>query len=314
MGEDYQIMKPRNFFSRHFSDLVVYALVPVVSVLIPASFSRRLIVGIASWQWLLNEEATECYSRAAEYTTISDPQKWKRRWRLVTILEVRDLSLLSVGRRSAVFNEISCADDIGQSRDRVLIGMHWGPSIALLGLLQSKGQNPLFVYRPVEPTIFKSRPWYYLFLKRSVRYINKTCGDRAIRIKGAGAALARELPRPGTSVGLLDAPPAPGRSTIDGNVIGRPVKFNAGFPEILDESGREYHFYAMSLDDSGEALKVLELAQARRPESQQQLIRDYCEFLGEHINKDSAQWRIWQAADQFFQPAEIKNEDVAVQG
>jgi hypothetical protein len=314
MSEDYQIMKLRNFFSRHFSDLVVYCLVPAVSVLIPASFSRKLILRMSAWQWLLSGEAIECHSRAAEYTAIADPQEWMRRWRLVTILEVRDLSLLSWGRRSAVFREISGADDIEQARDRVLVGMHWGPSIAILSLIQSKGQNPLLVYRSVEPSIFRVRPWFYFFLKRSVRYIHKTCGDRAITIKGAGAALSRELPRPGSSVVVLDAPPAPGRSTIDGTVIGRPVKFNAGFPGILDKSGREYHFYAITLDDGDEALRKLELTPARRPESQEQLIRDYCDFLSEHINKDSAQWRIWQVAGQFFQSTEAETEGVEVQG
>ena len=303
-----------NFFSRHFSDLVVYCLVPAMSLLVPASFSRKLIVRLSCWQWLLAGEAKECCSRAAEYTSIPERQEWMQRWRLVTILEVRDLSLMSWGRRNAVFGEIAGADDIVQARDRVLVGMHWGPSIAILSLIQSKAQSPLLVYRPVEPSILRLRPWFYFFLKRSVRYIHKTCADRAITIKGAGAALARELPRPGTSVVVLDAPPAPGRSTIDGTVLGRPVKFNAGFPGILDESGREYQFYAITLKQGPDALRKLELLPARRPQSQEQLIEDYCRFLSSHISSDSAQWRIWQVADQFFQPIADANENDLAQG
>jgi hypothetical protein len=294
-------MKPLANLSKHFSDLVAYSLIPELSVIIPASWSRRLIVHVSGWQWLLAAEANECCSRAAEYTAIPDPLEWMRRWRMVTVLEVRDLALMRWGRRKSVFKEISGAEEIEKARDGVLVGMHWGPSIAILSLLQSRGQGPLLVYRPVEASILKVRPWFYFFLKRSVRYIHQTCGDRAITIKGAGAALARELPRPGTSVVVLDAPPAPGRSTIDGNVIGRPVKFNAGFPGILKKSGRSYQFYAISLEDGTAGLRKLELTEPRRPESQEQLIGDYCEFLTEHIGADSAQWRIWQVADQFFQ-------------
>jgi len=298
----YLIMKMLKFLSRHFSDLVVYLLVPVVSVLLPASFSRAMIVRISAWRWLLSGEADESYTRAAKYTAIDDRQEWLQRWRLVVILEVRDLSLMAWGRRRAVFREISGAEKIEQSRDRVLVGMHWGPSIAILSLLHSRDQQPLLVYRPVESSIFKQRPWYYFFLKRSVRYICKNCGDRAITIKGAGAALSRELPKPGTSVVVLDAPPVPGRSTIDGTVLGQTVKFNAGFPGILEESGREYLLYAITLQPGDTALRTLELTPAKRPLSQSQLIDDYCDFLTAHIQQDPAQWRIWQVAEQFFQP------------
>ena len=296
-----EIMKLPNFLSKHVSDLLVYCLVPSISLLVPSSFSRKLITLISSWQWLLSGEAKECWSRAAEYTAIIDKREWTQRWRLVVILEVRDLALMTWGRRNAVFNEISGAEYLEQVRDRVLVGMHWGPSIAILSLLQSKGLGPLLVYRPVEPSILKQRRWYYYFLKRSVRYIYKTCGDRAITIKGAGDTLRRELPLPGTSVVVLDAPPAPDRSTIDGTVLGRKVKFNAGFPAILEESGRKYQFYAITLNEKG-TLRTLELMPPRRSQSQQQLIGDYCDFLTAHIQQDSAQWRLWQVADQFFQP------------
>jgi hypothetical protein len=294
-------MKLLKFLSRHISDLLVYFLVPALALLMPASLSRLLIGRISGWPWLLSAEAAMSCSRAAQYTAIDDEREWTRRWRLVEMMEVRDLGLITWGRRKAVFNEISGAAKIEQARNRVLVGMHWGPSIAILSLLQNSGLGPLLVYRPVEPAIFRSRPWYYFFLKRSVRYIRKTCGDRAITIKGAGSALRRELPLPGSSVVVLDAPPVPDRSTIDGTVLGRPVKFNAGFPGILEASGREYLFYAISLQPGNSTLRNLELTQPQRPQSQGQLINDFCEFLTNHIRQDSAQWRIWQVAEQFFQ-------------
>ena len=303
-----EIMKLPNFLSKHVSDLLVYCLVPAISLLVPASVSRKLIILISSWQWLLSGEANDCCSRAAEYTAITDRRKWTQRWRLVVILEVRDLTLMSWGRRKSVFNEISGAEYIEQVRDRVLVGMHWGPSIAILSLLQSRGLGPLLVYRPVEPSILKQRRWYYYFLKRSVRYIHNTCGDRAITIKGAGDALRHELPLPGTSVVVLDAPPAPDRSTINGTVLGRKVKFNAGFPTILEESGREYQFYAISFNEQG-TFRTLELMPPRRPQSQQQMMGEYCDFLTAHIQQDSAQWRLWQVADQFFQPQDNGDSD-----
>jgi hypothetical protein len=39
-----------------------------------------------------------------------------------------------------------------------------------------------------------------------------------------------------------------------------------------------------------------------------QLIGEYCDFLSDHIQQDSAQWRIWQVAGQFFQSEETGGE------
>ena len=293
-------MKPLKFLSRHVSDLVVYVLIPILTLLLPASFSRVLTARVAAWQWLLSHEAAECYSRAAKYTAIDGEREWKQRWRLVVILEVRDLCLLTCGRRRAVFREISGSEDIEMARDKVLVGMHWGPSISILSLLYSRGLQPLLVYRPVELAIIRHRPWYYFYLVWSVRYIRRTCAERAIAIQGAGEALKKALQLSGTSVVVLDAPPVPGRSTIDGMVLGRPVKFNAGFPGILQESGREFMFYALSLQQGDSGLRKLELTAAAKLRSQEEFMRDYCDNLTAHIRADPAQWRIWQVAEQFF--------------
>ncbi len=294
-------MKPLKFLSRHVSDLIVYVLIPVLTLLLPASFSRTLTVRVAAWQWLLSHEAAECYFRAAKYTAIDGEREWKQRWRLVVILEVRDLCLLTCGRRRAVFGEIAGSEDIELARDKVLVGMHWGPSISILSLLYSRGLQPLLVYRPVELAIIRHRPWYYFYLVWSVRYIRKTCAERAITIQGAGEALKKALQLSGTSVVVLDAPPVPGRSTIDGVVLGRPVKFNSGFPGILQESGREFLFYALSLQQGDSGLRKLELTAAAKLCSQEEFMRDYCDILTAHIRADPAQWRIWQVAEQFFQ-------------
>lgn len=286
--------------SVQLSDLLVYLLIPGLSVLLPAAASRALVTRLSGWQWLLAGDAEVCCARAADYTPIADPQEWKRRWRLVVMLEARDLSLLMWGRRESVFEEIEGADAIEATRDSVLVGMHWGPSIAILSLLKRFGLNPLLVYRPVERDIFRLRPFYYGFLARSVRYIRKTCGGRAITIRGAGARLREELAQSGTSVVVLDAPPAPGRSTIEGHVLGQPVRFNAGFPDILAESGRPYFRYAISLQKGGAGLRRLELEGPEHMPASEVFMQRYCDFLDQHLRADPAQWRIWQVAEQFF--------------
>lgn len=286
--------------SVQLSDLLVYLLIPGISLLLPARASRAILLRLSAWDWLLAREAEDCRARAADYTAIARPQEWKRRWRLVVMLEARDLVLLMWGRRRSVFREIRGAKEVVQARDSVLVGMHWGPSIAILSLLEHYGLEPLLVYRPVAPEIRQVRPFYHGFLQRSVRYIRKTCGSRAITIRGAGARLREELARSGTSVVVLDAPPAPGRSTLDGTVLDRPVQFNAGFPEILAESGKPYYHYAITLEPGPSGLRRLDLEGPAGVQSAAAFMQDYCDFLDRHLRADPAQWRIWQVAEQFF--------------
>ena len=300
-------MKVRITPGLQLSDLLVYIIVPVTAFLMPAALSRRLVSRVAGWDWVLRNEADASHAYAAKYTRIEDSQEWKRRWRTVVMLDARDLFLLTWGRSRAVLNEIEGADHITQARDGVLIGMHWGPSISILKLLQSRGMQPLLVYRQVERAILHSRPFYYFFLRKSIRYIRDTCGERAVPVRGASNALRQHLPMPGTSIVVLDAPPVPGRSTIGGTVIGWPVRFNAGFPELLRDSGSQHQFYAISLQPGDEALKILAVTEPRPAGLTEALVEDYCAYLGRHIEQDSAQWRIWQVADQFFQAPDTEN-------
>ena len=293
-------MKVRITPGLQLSDLLVYILVPVAAFFLPAALSRRLVRRVADWDWVLRGEVEACHAYAAQYTPITHAQEWKRRWRMVVMLDARDLFLLTWGRSRAVLNEISGSEQIAQARDRVLVGMHWGPSISILKLLHNHGMRPLLVYRQVERDLLRSRPFYYLFLKKAIRYIRQTCGDRAVPVRGASDALRKRLPEKGTSIVVLDAPPAPGRSTLAGTVLGWPVQFNAGFPELLRDSGRQHQFYAISLQPGSEALKILEMTDPKPAGSTAALVEDYCAYLGQHIDKDSAQWRIWQVASQFF--------------
>lgn len=291
-------MKPLKFLSVQCSDLLAYLMLPLLSLLMPGGASRKLLAHASGWSWLLSGELKACLTQAVRFVNIDREGDWLRRARLVMLLEARDLAMLMWGRRGTVLSEIEGCERISDAKDQVLVGMHWGPSIAILALIEKADQRPLLVFRSVESSILKQRPFFWMYLVYSVRYIRKACGERAITIKGAGARLREELPRPGTSVVVLDAPPAPGRSTLDGRVAGHAVRFNAGFPEILEASGRQYRFYAISLKPGMSGLRALELGETREPG--RELIPDYCGFLERHLLEDSAQWRIWQVAGQFF--------------
>jgi hypothetical protein len=285
---------------RQLVDLMVYLALPLVSVLFPAGWSRALVARGSNLDWLLASEAQSAFASAAEFVAIDDEKAWKARWKQVEMLDVRDMYMMSFGRTRTVLSEVECDTELEVVRDRVLIGMHWGPSISILRLLKENGLNPALPYRRPEKHILLSRPFYYLFVRLAARHIVRTMGDRAVPIGGAGKVLRAIMDQPGSLIVVMDAPPKEGRPTLNATVIGRNAIFEAGFPGILADNHKEYVFYALSLQPGGMVKKKLELAGPFSSEDAEGFLHNYATFLERHLSTDSPQWRIWHVAEQFW--------------
>ncbi len=289
------------YLTQNLSDLVAYVLIPAVSVLVPARMSRSIIARCSRWSWLMSKQCQEVFAKADGHRKILYPDDWKSRWRQVELLDARDLFLLTFGRQATVFGEFDELERLDVSRDKVLVGMHWGPSISILRLLKDRQLAPTLVYRNVEPSLLKVRPFLFLFLKLAVREITRSCEGRAIAVQGALSKLRDQLKRPGTPIVVVDAPPTDGRSVIEATVMDRRALFHTGFPRVLIDSGRDFVLFAISLDENGRLTKKLEIRGPFKAESEAEFLDRFCEFLTTFLETDTAQWRIWHVADQFFQ-------------
>lgn len=282
------------------ADLFTYLLVPGLAVLTPASFSRWLLGRVSRWRWYLADAADAAFQGAENFVEIADEEVFKRRWKQVEMLDVRDLYMMTCGRSRAVLAEIECDVDVELARDRVTIGMHWGPSISMLKLFQQLGLGPAFPYRPPEKAILRIRPFYYMFSTIAARYISKTLGERAVPVGGASKVLRAMMDHPGSVIVLMDAPPMEGRPTLNTTILGKSGMFNAGFPMILSDNKKEYVFYAISLQPGDKVRKKLEIEGPFSSREAQEFIDNYAGFLERHMTLDPPQWRIWQAAQQFL--------------
>jgi len=286
---------------RQSVDFIVYLALPMVSVLLPSAWSRALLARSSNISWVLSTEADAAWKGACQYVDAGDEKTWKARWKQVEMLDARDTYMMSFGRTGSVLGEIECDTDLEVVRDRVLIGMHWGPSISILKLLQVTGLNPALPYRKPEREIFRVRPFYYMFVSLAARHIVKTMGERAVRIGGAGKVLRAMMDQAGSVIVVMDAPPKAGKSTLKAEVIGKKARFESGFPEILADNHKEYVFYALNLQPGGLVRKKLELLGPFSSNDAQEFVEQYAGFLDRHLSSDPAQWRIWHVAQQFWE-------------
>ena len=186
-------MNIRGVIRRQLVDFLVYLALPLVSVILPAAWSRSLLARSSNFNWVLSTEAEAAWSSAGKYVDSGDEKVWKARWKQVEMLDARDCYMMSFGRTRAVLAEVECDIDLELVRDKALIGMHWGPAISILKMLQVAGLDPALPYRQPEKDIFRIRPFFYLFVSLATRHIVKTLGDRAVQIGGKYAQLDKKV-------------------------------------------------------------------------------------------------------------------------
>jgi hypothetical protein len=271
-----------------------------VSVFLPAAWSRSMLARASNFHWVLAAEAEAAWSSVIDYVDAGDELVWKARWKQVEMLDVRDMYMMSFGRTRSVLDEVECDTPLEVVRDTVLIGMHWGPSISILKLLQEAGLSPALPYRRPEKQIFRIRPFFYIFVSLAARHIVKTMGERAVPIGGAGKVLRAMMEQPGSVIVVMDAPPREGRATLKASVLGKDANFDAGFPTILADKEKSYVFYALNLQPGGYVKKKLELEGPFTSSEAQEFVDKYAAFLDSHLEADPAQWRIWHVAKQFW--------------
>jgi len=293
-------MKPGGSISRQMTDFFAYVLLPTLSLVTTASFSRWVLRQASGWNWLLSDDAEQALIAAGKHLDIPDRRGWRRRWKQVELLDVRDLYMMLFGRAPSVMAEIDRPVNLEIVRNRVMVGMHWGPAISILKLLSLSGLGPAFPFRLPEPELKRLRPFYYLFCLLATRYLTRTLGDRAVPVGGAGKVLQGMLEEPGSICVLMDAPPMEGRPAAIKPVLGTEARFNAGFPAMLADRRKEFVLYAMTLAADGSTRKKLELEGPFVAENTEEFLDMYAGFLNRHLSQDSPHWRIWRAEHQFW--------------
>jgi hypothetical protein len=160
--------------------------------------------------------------------------------------------------------------------------------------------QPALPFRPPDPSVWRVRPFYQVFSIMAGRYMVGTLGERAVPIGGAAKVLRGLVDLPGSILVVIDAPPLHGRPILHSEVLGKTASFNAGFPNILAETEKEYVFYAISLKNDDSVTKILELEGPYSSSEAQEFLQRYGGFLDKHLGPDPAQWRIWHVAKQFW--------------
>jgi hypothetical protein len=291
---------------RQIGDFLTYILLPVICVLLPYRWGQALLLVVARRGWLLRSRSELSLQLAHRYVEIEDATTWRRNWRLVEMMEARDLWLSVVGRAAAVSRRIKRHNIPQPKEGLVLLGLHYGPSAIVLKIFQEEGLGPRFVYRGIGPELRRLVPFQWVFSKLNVRYIQQSCQGKEIAVPGARSKLLAALKEPGTPVVLLDAPVTRAGQSIHADVLGLDTEFAGEGPELLSQGQAHCVHYWLEVNESGE--RELYFGAISQPPTAQQLVTDYAGLMSAQLASNSAHWRLWHAADQLFRDSRVSDE------
>ena len=283
---------------RQLGDFLTYILLPLVCVLLPYRWGQSLLRRFARAGWLLKARSEQASVQAQNFVTINDLVAWQQSWRLVEMMEARDLWLCVFGRASSISRQVKLDELPGASTGLVLLGMHFGPTAIVLQIFREGGLQPRFVYRGIDSELRKVVPFQWVYSKLNVRFIRQVCEQRDITVPGARRKLEVALGEAGTPVILLDAPVTRAGQSIHVTVLGMDTEFSREGPELLVNGGARCVFYWLEFAPDGG--RVLRFSPASEAQTAEQLVQEYASLMAGRLSENSACWRLWHAADQLF--------------
>jgi hypothetical protein len=283
---------------RQIGDLLTYIFLPMICVILPYRWGQALILLVARRGWLLRSRSELALQQASRFVEIKDARRWQQSWRLVEMMEARDLWLSVMGRASSISRRIRVNNLPEPRTGLVLLGMHFGPTAIVLQILHDQGLGPRFVYRGADSELRRVVPFQWIYSKLNVKFIRQTCQGRDITVPGARRQLEAALHEPGTPVILLDAPVTREGQSIHVDVLGLDTEFSRDGPELLTAGKAFCVHYWLDLDANGE--RILHFSAASQPDKAESLVKAYAGMLSSRLSENSAHWRLWHAADQLF--------------
>ncbi len=283
---------------RQIGDFLTYILLPLICVLLPYRWSQKLLLMVARRGWLLQSRSELALQQAQRFVEIADTRAWRRSWRLVEMMEARDLWLCVAGRSNSISRSIRISAMPQARTGLVLLGLHYGPTAIVLKIFQQAGLGPRFVYRGIDTDLRRLVPFQWLYSKLNVKYIHQSCKGREISVPGARSKLQAALNEPGTPVILLDAPVTRAGLSIHAEVLGLNAEFSGEGPALLAAGKASCVLYWLEVDENGE--RELHLGTISQPQTAEQLIQEIARLLSRKLEDNSAHWRLWHAADQLF--------------
>jgi lauroyl/myristoyl acyltransferase len=238
---------------------------------------------------------------AVKHFDIEDRATWEQTWRMLELVEARDMWFCLLGRRRSLLSRVTVEGPHPPTdRQTMLILMHWGTNVMAMEWFRRAGLRPRLVYRHVVPELRRRAPFQWFYLKAMVVYIRRVCDGRAIGVPGGKSDIDNALERGDNVVMAMDVPVLGNRRVREVKFLGKTVRLHADGFDLVARTDAPCQFFYMGFDDETGSSKHMVFTQPIVENDPSSLAEVVGREFDQCVRTDSAQWRLWHAARQLF--------------
>ena len=248
----------------------------------------------------LYPELTEAACNGAMMVSpISDIREWKRRYRLIRLVDHCDMFLVRTRTRRWFRKHVDVDGAWPNSGPFIAMTFHWGAGLWALDHLRSLGHSARFLSARLDEAQFQGDGVAYAYARCRNRTVESAGGAPVIYIGGATQAISLALAEGHVVVALYDVPASQTHATLLTKVCDRLVELPAGLANLAVASGVPIVPFAMGLDyQSGR--RKLKIEVPFFPRSAQDFADRLAASLTRLIRQDTPAWHSSGYAPEFF--------------
>lgn len=298
MARDATGARRRTDFRAALRQLAGRVLLPGAVTLAGRRAGRVLLDRAARWQRLYRAEVAAMTTGHRLLTGREDPAGLARRLRRQLLMEHAGClrSRLLGSRRAA--RAVSRVQGAWPADGPFLaFGFHRAGGFAVLDHLAAAGHAPVFLHTPAQEGTAVDR-WLGRLESRQLARL----GRGELLTTGGSYGRIRELLGGGrVVVALVDAPPAPGQSTVALEILGHAMRLRDGLFRLAAEAGVPVVFFHTLLRDDGTYELVLERLDP--PLDAEHVGRAAARALDESLRRDAPGWLYLNGLGSFLDGA-----------
>jgi hypothetical protein len=285
-------------------------LVPGSAALLPWPAGFRRLATLAQDESLYREACEAGYAGAKTLVDIPDADDWKRRHRLVRLVDHCDLFLVRTRSHRWLRRHVDVEGAWPKSAPFIAMTFHWGAGLWSLAHLHAQGFRARLLSAPIDRAMFDGDFVAHAYARARNRAV-AIAGGAPVIYTGAGSTttsaiqLIAALRRGDVVVALYDIPSArsdsagEGQTTLLTRVCDRPIRLPAGLARIAAAEGATVVPFSMGFDyRSGR--RRLRIEDSFVAADAQMFADRLGESLTRLIQGDSAAWHFSALAPQFF--------------
>lgn len=296
-------VKLSNRARRAAADLLFLFVLPGLVALLPWPLGFAVLKRCARVDLLYRSSVAPAWSAARRYLPDADETAWKRRHRLLRLVETVDSYLTLLRSRTWWRRRIVRDGDWPSPRTpTLLLTFHWGAGHWVWSQLRLHGIDAHFLARrpgPGDLGVGRLSVLYGRFRGSALRRIGSA---GPLFLGGSVPQIEAAFAEGRSVVGMLDLPPRPGRSAFRASVLGRTAHLPSGLAELAVRSGVPVTIFSCGFDPETGA-RMLRIETLPADADVAQIMTRYAAHLDRCLRDQPAYWQMWSAADAIFETA-----------